>query len=343
MRGKLVTGSVIHIVTVLTILVMLLGCGAKVSSDGTENTPPIIKDVIVPDQVVVELKVHGHDADGDKLRYQWKVDQGELDSKTKRTVKWSLPSDAKSATFTVFISDGVNESVPLTKTIKINLKNVAPVIKRIVVPESVIAGERIQLEAETYDPDGDSVAFNWNVEVGGLSSSTSETPIWTAPIEGTVVQVELSVDDGINEPTVKSATIKIAKPPLIIAGKQAAGVRLGDSFDKVIAVYGTLERPIDDIGVFRYHDVGIIGFVDSLNLVLSLFIYKPNKSITSGGVGIGSNRQRVEAEFGSAEEIEIKEDDNRRVHSYWQKGIIFHYDKDSQVESIHVIKPLRWR
>ena len=142
MRGKLVTDPIIHIVTVLTILAMLLGCGAKLKSDRTGNSPPVINDVIVPEQVVVELKAEGHDIDGDKLTYLWEVDRGEIDSKTKRTVKWKLPSDARSATFTVYASDGVHESVPMTRTIKVNLKNVAPVIKRIVVPESVIAGEQ---------------------------------------------------------------------------------------------------------------------------------------------------------------------------------------------------------
>ena len=167
MRRKLAAGAIVRMVTTLTISTMLLGCGAKFGSDGTVNSPPVIKDVIVPEQVVVELKVDGHDADGDKLSYQWEVDQGELDSKTKRSVKWRLPSDAKSAVVRVHAHDGVNEPVSIMRKITVNLKNVAPIIKRIIVPESVIAGGSTQLQAEVIDPDGDTLAFNWNVEVRG--------------------------------------------------------------------------------------------------------------------------------------------------------------------------------
>ena len=328
-------------VIMFAVSTVCLGCGVKTKDDGKSNTPPVLSKIIVPEQVVVELKAEGHDIDGDKLKYIWEVDQGELDSKTKRTVKWKLPSDARSATFSVYTSDGVNESAPLTRTIKINLKNVAPVIKHIIVPENVIAGERIQLEAETYDPDGDSLAFNWNVEVGALSSVTSETPIWTTPIEGTLVPVALSIDDGINEPTVKSTTIKITGPPLIIAGKQAAGIRLGDPFNRVKALYGEPDLLYSDSSSFSFHAMRVSGVIDGINLVEHVFINKPNKSKTAGGVGIGSDREQVEKEFGPAEEI--KEDEDRIVHWYWKKGISFDYGKDSKVKSIHILKPHRWR
>ena len=341
MHEKLALGTIVRVVTMLNLSTMFMGCGAKLSIDETQNTPPIIKDVIVPEQLVVELKAEGHDIDGDKLTYLWEVDQGELDSKTKRSVKWRLPSEVKSATFTVYTSDGMNVSVPMTRTIKVNLKNVAPIIKRIVVPERVIAGERIQLEAETYDPDGDPLSFNWSAEVGLLSSVTSKTPTWTTPIEGTLVPVVLSIDDGINEPTVKSTTIKITGPPLIIAGKQAAGIGLGDPFDRVKALYGEPDRLYSDSSSFSFHAMRVSGVVDGINLVEHVFVGKPNKSRTAGGVGAGSRREQVEEEFGPAEEI--KEDEDRRVHWYWKKGISFDYGTDSVVESIGVFKPHSWR
>ena len=341
MRRKLAAGTIVRMVTTLTILTMLLGCGAKFGSDGTVNSPPVIKDVIVPEQVVVELKVDGHDADGDKLSYIWDVDQGELDSKTKRIVKWRLPSDAESATVKVSANDGVHNSNSVSRIITVNLKNVAPIIKRIIVPESVIAGGSTQLQAEAIDPDGDTLAFNWNVEVGALSSTTSETPTWTAPVERVLVPVELSVNDGINEPTVKSTTISVVGSPLIVAGEQAAGIRLGDPFDKVKALYGEPDLRRSGPDSFSYRAMRVSGLIDGINLVESLFIRKPNKSKTAGGVCAGRDREQVEKEFGPAEEI--KEDEDRIVHWYWKKGISFDYDKDSVVESIHVFKPYRWR
>ncbi len=332
---------VLQWVIMFAVSAIFLGCGIKTKDDSKSNTPPVLSEIIVPEQVVVELKATGHDVDGDKLSYIWEVDQGELDSTTKHTVKWKLPSDARSATFTVYASDGVNESVPMTRTIKVNLKNVAPVIKRIIVPESVIAGSTIQLQAEVIDPDGDSFTFNWSTEVGPLSSTDSETPTWTAPVEGAVVPVELSVSDGINEPTVKSTTISVVGFPLIVAGEQAAGIRLGDPFEKVKALYGEPDPFHGDISFFSYHSMRVSGSIDGINLVESLFVGKPNKSKTAGGVGIGSDREQVEKEFGPAEEI--KEDEDRIVHWYWKKGISFDYGEDSKVKSIHILKPHRWR
>ena len=341
MRSQPVAGPVTCLMTVLAISTMLPGCGAKFASDEPGNTPPVIKAVIVPEQVVFELKVDGHDADGDKLSYVWDVDQGELDSKTERIVKWRLPSDAKSAVVKVYANDGVNESVPVTRTIKVNLRNVAPVIKKIVVPESVLAGDKIQLEAETHDADGDPLSFHWTAEVGLLSSTELESPTWTAPVEGAIVPVKLSVDDGINEKVVKSTTIKVVGSPLIVAGEQAAGIRLGDPFDKVKALYGEPDLCFSDSSSFFYYAMRVSGSIDGINLVESLFLWKPNKSKTAGGVGVGTDRGRVEEEFGLAERIEREE--NRNAHWYSSEGISFDYDQNSKVTSIHIFKPRRSR
>ena len=340
MRSQPVAGPVTCLMTVLAISTMLPGCGAKFASDEPGNTPPVIKAVIVPEQVVFELKVDGHDADGDKLSYVWDVDQGELDSKTERIVKWRLPSDAKSAVVKVYANDGVNESVPVTRTIKVNLRNVAPVIKHIIVPENATAGERIQLEVETHDLDGDSLSFHWTAEVGLLSSTELESPTWTAPVEGAFVPVKVSVADGINEKVVKSTTIKVVGSPLIVPGEPAAGIRLGDPFDKVKALYGEPDHRDSDSSSFSFRAMRVSGVIDGIDLVESLFVGKPNKSKTASGVGAGSDREQVEKEFGPAQEI--KEYEDRIVHWYWKKGISFDYDKDSIVESIHVFKPHRW-
>ena len=341
MRSQPVAGPVTCLMTVLAISTMLPGCGAKFASDEPGNTPPVIKAVIVPEQVVFELKVDGHDADGDKLSYVWDVDQGELDSKTERIVKWRLPSDAKSAVVKVYANDGVNESVPVTRTIKVNLRNVAPVIKKIVVPESVLAGDKIQLEAETHDADGDPLSFNWSVEVGVLSSTTAQAPTWTAPVEGAFVPVKLSVDDNINQPTVRLTTISVVGSPLIVPGEQAAGIRLGDPFDKVKALYGEPDLCFSDSSSFFYYAMRVSGSIDGINLVESLFLWKPNKSKTAGGVGVGTDRGRVEEEFGLAERIEREE--NRNAHWYSSEGISFDYDQNSKVTSIHIFKPRRSR
>ena len=339
MRRNLAANSITCIIAVFIISTMLLGCGAKLKSNRTGNSPPVINDVIVPEQVVVELKAEGHDINGDKLTYLWEVDQGEIDSKTKRTVKWKLPSDVKSATVKVSASDGVHISNSISRKISVNLKNVAPVIKRLIVPETVMTGDNIQLRAKAIDPDGDSLSFNWSVDAGHLSSETAQIPTWTAPLEAGSITVKLGVNDGINEPTLEWTTIEVISHPLIVAGEQAAGIKLGDPFDKVIAMYGKPNDPIDSSGYFGYYGIGISGFIDGINLVKSLYIRKPNKSRTSRGVGIGSDLKRVEEEFGPAEEI--RETEFGLQHEYPKKGIDFKYDDDSKVIDISVSKPRR--
>ena len=83
-------------------------------------------------------------------------------------------------------------------------------------------------------------------------------------------------------------------------------------------------------------DVGLSGFFDGIGLVESLSIRKPNTAKTVGGAGIGSTRERVEEEFGGAEEIK----EGGKVHWYWKKGIEFSYDAHSQVTNISIFKPV---
>ena len=328
---------IIRWVMLFAISTVIIGCGGDDGNNGDRNSPPVVDHLIAPEQVSpgdsVELQVVAHDADGDVLSYVWEVKKGTLDSRTERTVNWTAPSDVRSVAVKVYVNDGVNESVVKSKTVIINLENSAPIIKEIVVPTEVHAGARIQLQAVTEDVDGDTLAYNWSVEEGILSSETTPTPIWTAPIELGSVTVALTVSDGISE-AFESVTVKIIHT-LIVAGEQAAGIKLGDAFDKVKALYG---RPSDrDGNSFEYWDpdIGLSGYLDGIGLVSSLFIEEPNKAKTAGGNGIRSTRKRVEAEFGRAEEIK----DGGKSHWYWKKGIEFTYDDGARVTSIYIFKP----
>jgi hypothetical protein len=279
----------------------------------------------------VELQVVAHDADGDVLSYVWEAKEGKLDSSIGRIVKWTAPTNAKSAIVVVHANDGVNESAPKSKKISINLENSAPVIKSIVVPDKVHAGARIQLEAITDDADRDPLTYNWEVEAGLLSSET----IWTAPIDMGFVKITLTVDDGINEVVKKSAEVRVIHS-LIVPGQEAAGIRLGDPFDRVTVLYGKPSKRDDDYFAYWDPDIGLSGFLDGIGLVDDLFIRKPNTAKTAGGNDIGSALKRVDGEFGPAEEIK----EGGEKHWYWKKGIHFDYDATSKVTSVHIYKPI---
>lgn len=326
------------IVVLGVILFAITGCGDE-SPGGGDNSPPVVDHLVVPAEVnpgaSIELQVVAHDADGDALTYIWDVEKGTLDSKTGQTVKWTVPSDLKAATVTVSVNDGVNESVIEIKRVPINLKNSAPVIEKIVVSDRVHAVSRVELEAVVQDADGDVLTYSWEADKGIFDSESVSTPTWTAPIEMGLVMVRLTVDDGINEPATKSASVLIIHG-LIVAGEEAAGIRLGDNFDRVKAIYGQPSRR--EGARFEYWDpnFGLSGILDGINRVEGLFLSRPNKAKTAGGVGIGSLQKRVEEEFGDAEEIEK----DRGTYWYWKRGIAFTYDADVQAMSIFVFGPI---
>ena len=322
------------------LLMVIIGCGDGESLDGRVNSPPVIDYLIVPEMVnpgdSVELQVLARDIDGDILNYVWEVEKGKLDSRTERTVNWTVPSDAKWAIVKVSVNDGVNKPAVKSRKIPINLQNSAPVVTEIVIPESVHAGSSLQLQAKTDDADGDTLTYNWEVEAGLLSSETTHAPTWTVPIEMGSITVTLHISDGINEPAAKSITVRVIHS-LIVEGKQAAGIKLGDSFVKVKAMYGKPSNRDESFFAYWEPDIGISGFVDGIDLVESLFIRKPNKAKTAGRIGVGSARERVEEEFGTAEEIK----ENGEAHWYWNEGIHFDYDGNSRVSKIHIFKPIK--
>ena len=326
---------------VWAILFVLIGCGDETPS-GSDNTPPVVDHLIFPGEVnpgdSIELQVVAHDADGDVLTYVWEVEKGQLDSNTGQTVKWTVPSDVKAATVTVSVNDGVNESVTNSKRVPINLQNAAPVIERIVVSDRVHAVSSVELEAVVHDADEDTLKYIWEVDKGILDSISISTPTWTAPIERGLVNIKLTVNDGINRPVTRSASVLIIHG-LVVPGVEAAGIKLGDTFDRVKAIYGRPSFFDAADGRFEYWDpdLGVSGHLDTVDRVDAIFLNHPNRSKTAGGVGIGSTLKRVEEEFGEAEEI----DKGGARHWYWKKGIEFKYDDDIEVESIFVFRPIR--
>ena len=326
------------IVILCVILFAIIGC-ADDSPNVGENSPPVVDHLIVPAEVnpgdSVELQVVAHDEDGDVLTYIWDVEKGNLDSETGQTVKWTVPSEVKAATVTVSVNDGVNESVTSSKRVPIKLQNAAPVIEEIVVSDRVHAVSSVELEAVVHDVDEDTLKYTWEADRGIFDSDSISTPTWTAPIERGLVNIKLTVDDGINEPTAKSVSVLVIHG-LIVPGVEAAGIKLGDTFDRVKAIYGKPSNFDANKAQFQYWDpdFGVAGYIDGVDKVIFLFITWPNKAKTASGIGIGSARERVEGEFGAAEEIE-----KGRSHWYWKKGVAFGYDDNGKVMDVSVFRP----
>ena len=314
--------------------IVFLGCG---DSEPT-NSRPVIDRFIVPEQVepgaTVEFQVIAHDADGDALTIVWEVELGELTSSTERVVKWTAPSDLKTTVVKVHVSDGVTKSVIRSQKVSTKLDNAPPVIKEIIVPENVFAGDSLELSAEVDDADGDALTYHWVVSKGELDSDTTEHPTWTAPIdEGTII-ISLTVNDGVNEPTTETIRMRVTHT-LIVPGKGAAGIRLGDRFARIKALYGAPEDR--DGGLLNYWAIGLNFNLAAADFVKHIWVRKPNTAKTEGGAGPGSGRNRVIDEFGEAEEIK----DGGTNHWYWKKGIQFRYANNARVESVMIFSPTR--
>ena len=140
-------------------------------------------------------------------------------------------------------------------------------------------------------------------EKGVLDSKTIPAPTWIVPIDTGVVTVALTVDDGINGPVTKSVVVQIVHA-LIVPGAEAAGIKLGDGFDRVPVIYGRPSKRNSDFFAYWDPDIGLSGFFDGIGLVEGLSIRRPNEARTAGEVGIGSTLKRVEEDFGVAERVE---------------------------------------
>ncbi len=239
--------------------------------------------------------------------------------------------------------------------------NNTPTVDSFIVPEEFSPGDVLEFKVIAHDDDGDTLSFTWEVD-GKILESTGTSATWTAADDVESVKVTVHISDGVGKSIkrVKTITNKqfttsdpvdppdviddVPDPPLnlIVPGKGAYGVKLGDPFKKVEAIHGKPDGPIGVDRIFTYWedpDKGFSGHVDGIGLVENLFLSRPNKAKTAGGNGIGSKLDNLEKEFGNAEEVD--EDDFGGIrHWYWKRGVEFTIDEDERVDSIFVFKPL---
>lgn len=146
-------------------------------------------------------------------------------------------------------------------------RNSPPVVDQLIIPDEVSPSDIIELQVVAHDGDGDALIYSWRVKKRVLDSDTISTPRWAVPIDTGFAAVMLTVDDGVNTPVSESVMVEIVHA-LIVPGKEAAGIKLGDRFDRVEALYATPSKHHRDF--FLRIGIQTLGYrVFSMALVLS--------------------------------------------------------------------------
>ena len=90
------------------------------------------------------------------------------------------------------------------------ITNSQPIIDRVIVPESVKAGQKVKLEVVVHDADGDKLTYKWEVSEGTVDA----VGVWTVPAEATTATVLVHVGDGVNSSVESSKiSVEIVAPP----------------------------------------------------------------------------------------------------------------------------------
>jgi len=172
-----------------------------------------------------------------------------------------------------------------------------PVIKDIVVPDQIHAGGRITLQAFAEDPDGNGLEYHWEAPGKLINTKIMAIATWIPPpMHVGAATVHLTVNDGIHQ-TAKSVNVNVSHA-LIVPGQEAAGVRLGDTLDEVIDLYGKPSSVFEKPDEWDYEwDTRIVWHNAALDLylrndrVLQIVIGAPNAAQTADGIGIGTHHE----------------------------------------------------
>jgi len=141
------------------------------------------------------------DPDKDNLTYSWTQVYGEkvaLSNPSKISPFFTMPNTSGYMIFALSVSDGTDSSIADTVAVKVT--NSAPTAKVAALSNDVISGKKVQLDGSaSSDPDGDTLAYNWNQILGTpvmLQDEDTATPRFDAPNRPDHLIFELTVNDG---------------------------------------------------------------------------------------------------------------------------------------------------
>ena len=84
--------------------------------------------------------------------------------------------------------------------------NTAPKIDALILPQKVEAGSTVNLQVVARDAENDNLTINWQVSEGHVDIATA---IWTAPKDGTTVEITVFVSDRSNEAVSAKKSVEV--------------------------------------------------------------------------------------------------------------------------------------
>jgi len=266
---------------------------------------------------IVTISCTGADPDNDPLTYTWSSTCGKVDG-TGTTVRWlSAGVPVGSCATTAKVDDGRGGFASSSVSTSVEPKpNHPPTITCSADRSSVFAGEKVHINTNASDPDGDPLKYTWRANAGQIVGTGAVVDFDTSGLAPGNYTVTVRVEDGRGGAADCSSTVEVkAVPPPPQASKIsdcAFGKPLSTRIDNVC------KRILDDVSLRLQNEprgsAVIIGYSDPKEAKAAKLAgdRATNAVKYLGEKGIDASRVTTRTGAGQAGAT-----DNRRIDVVW--------------------------
>lgn len=213
----------------------------------------------------IGVSVRASDPDNDTLTYGWSATGGRIDG-TGTSVRWNSAGTAPGVyTVTANVNDGMGGTASCSVDLRVEPKpNRAPMLTCSAERSSVMTGERVRINAQANDPDGDTLSYSWRTNGGQVVGSGSSVQLDTTGLNPGSYKVTTRVEDGRGGAADCSVDVSVQQPP-----PPPEASKLNECFFRASSarVDNVCKRVLDDVALRMQNTprarVVIVGYADS--------------------------------------------------------------------------------